>query len=84
MKTEDRYFRFVRWSEEDSLYVGYCPDLFFGGVCHSKDEGEAYQILVGLVRAEIEDLTTAGRKLPPPMTRPMRELEPAEAEAVAA
>ena len=28
MKTEDRYLKFVRWSEEDALYVGYCPDLF--------------------------------------------------------
>ncbi len=84
MKTEDRYFRFVRWSEEDNLYVGYCPDLFFGGVCHSKDEGEAYRILVELVQEEVGDLTAAGRKLPPPMTRPMRELEPAVDEALAA
>ena len=40
MKTEDRYLKFVRWSKEDSLYVGYCPDLFYGGVCHSKNEAK--------------------------------------------
>ena len=84
MKTEDRYLKFVRWGEEDSLYVGYCPDLFFGGVCHSKDEGEAYRILVELVREEVADLTEAGKRLPAPITRPMRELEPVEAEIVAA
>ena len=39
MKTEDAYLKFVRWSEEDGLYIGFCPDLFpFGGVCHSADE----------------------------------------------
>ena len=26
MKPQDRYLMFVRWSEEDRLYVGYCPD----------------------------------------------------------
>ena len=81
MKTEDRYLKYVRWSEEDSLYVGYCPDLFFGGVCHSKNDEEAYQILAELVREEVVDIVKAGKTLPPPMTRPMRELEPAEAVA---
>ena len=87
MKTEDQYFKFVRWSEEDNLYVGYCPDLFpWGGVCHSKNEGKAYRILAELVREEVADLTQAGKKLPPPLTRPMRELELARApaEAIAA
>ena len=84
MKTEDRYLRFVRWHEEDSLYVGYCPDLFFGGVCHSKNEAETYQILVELVREEVADLVKVGKRLPAPITRPMRELEPVEAVVAAA
>ena len=85
MKAEDRYLKFVRWSEEDKLYVGYCPDLFpWGGVCHSKDEGKAYKILAGLVREEVADLEKAGRTLPAPATRPMRELTIASLEAVAA
>ena len=33
MKTEDRYLKFVRWSEADGFYVGYCPDLFLGAAC---------------------------------------------------
>ena len=36
------YLKFVQWSEEDRLYVGYCPDLFVGGVCHGKDENKVY------------------------------------------
>ena len=85
MKAEDRYLKFVRWSEEDGLYVGYCPDLFpWGGVCHSKDEGKAYRILAGLVREEVEDLTKAGKTLPTPTTRPMRELAIASLEGAAA
>jgi predicted RNase H-like HicB family nuclease len=74
MKIEDRYLKFVRWSDEDGVYVGYCPDLFpWGGVCHGADEEQTYQQLGELVREEIEQLTAAGRELPAPATRPMRE-----------
>ena len=74
MKSEDHYLKFVRWSDEDGFYVGYCPDLFpWGGVCHSVSEEEAYATLCGLVREEIEELQAEGRELPPPQTRPMRE-----------
>jgi hypothetical protein len=77
MKAEDRYLRFVRWSEPDSLYVGYCPDLFpWGGVCHANSEEEAYRELCSLVRDELEELRGAGKELPPPNTRPMREAVP--------
>jgi predicted RNase H-like HicB family nuclease len=40
MKPEDRYHRFVHWSDEDQCYIGYCPDLYFGGVCHGELEEE--------------------------------------------
>ena len=74
MKVEDRYLKFVRWSDEDGAYIGYCPDLFpWGGVCHDPDEQRAYRQLGELVREEIEQLTAAGRDLPVPATRPMRE-----------
>ena len=74
MKTEDRYLKFVRWSEEDALYVGYCPDLFpWGGVCHAATEEDAYRQLGELVREEIADLVREGQPLPEPATRPMRE-----------
>lgn len=74
MKTEDQYLRFVRFSEEDGFYVGYCPDLFpFGGVCHGETEEATYGQLCLLVREEIQDLRAAGKQLPPASTRPMRD-----------
>ncbi len=43
MKPEDQYLKFVRWEEEDQVYIGYCPDLFpWGGVCHAASEEAAY------------------------------------------
>ena len=60
MKPQHRYLRFVRWEDADSLYVGYCPDLFpWGGVCHANSEEEAYRQLRALVGEEVEDLQRA-------------------------
>ena len=74
MKIEDRYLKFVRWSDEDKAYVGYCPDLFpWGGVCHGDEEEQTYRELRELVAEEIKQLTASGKELPPPITRPMRE-----------
>lgn len=76
MKPHDQYLKFVRWEEEDGLYVGYCPDLFpYGGVCHGQTEEEAYRQLCALVQEEVEDLKRQAKELPPARTRPMRELE---------
>ena len=78
MKAEDTYLKFVRWSEEDKLYVGYCPDLFpYGGVCDAQTEETAYNTLCQLVREELEDLQKEGKTLPTPSTRPMRDAVPA-------
>ena len=77
MKSEDQYLKFARWSDEDNLYVGFCPDLFpWGGVCHGKTEEEAYARLCSLVREEVEQLRHDGKSLPAPGTRPMREAVP--------
>jgi hypothetical protein len=74
MKNEDQYLKFVRWNEEDGLYVGYCPDLFpWGGVCHGANEEDTYHQLCILVREEVKQLSDAGKGLPAPGTRPMRE-----------
>jgi hypothetical protein len=74
MNASDRYLKFVQWNEQDSLYVGYCPDLFpWGGVCHDVTEEETYHQLTELVREEVEELARAGKSLPAPATRPMRE-----------
>jgi predicted RNase H-like HicB family nuclease len=78
MKAEDRYLKFIRWEEEDRLYVGYCPDLFpWGGVCDGATEEEAYKKLCILVGEEVEELVQAGKPLPPSSTRPMRDAIPA-------
>ena len=78
MKAEDKYLKFVKWSDEDNAYVGYCPDLFpFGGVCHAATEEEAFHQLVQLVREEVEELQRDKKPLPTPSTRPMREAVPA-------
>ena len=76
MKTEDRYLKFVRWSEADGFYVGYCPDLFpWRGVCHGADErADSTSSCHELVREEVAQLVAAGKDLPAPTTRPMREL----------
>ena len=74
MRVEDQYLKFVRWSDEDGHYVGYCPDLFpWGGVCHGSDEERTYGELRQLIQQEVQQLAAAGKELPPAVTRPMRE-----------
>jgi hypothetical protein len=43
------HLKFVQWSNKDKVYIGYCPDLFIGGVCHGKDECKVYATLCRLV-----------------------------------
>ena len=74
MKTEDLYHKFVQWSEEDGLYVGYCPDLFpAGGVCHGKTSLAAYKALCEIVADTVATAAAEGLTLPPCRTRPMTE-----------
>ena len=71
MNAESKYLEYVRWSAEDRLYVGFCPDLFpWGGVCHGRTEEEAYHRLCELVREEVAALRQAGRGLPAPAPAP--------------
>ncbi|MCO5052512.1 MAG: pilus assembly protein HicB [Verrucomicrobiae bacterium] len=78
MKAQDQYLKFVRWEEDDGLYVGYCPDLFpWGGVCHGATEEATYHELCTLVTNEVEQLQVEGKELPAATTRPMREAVPA-------
>jgi hypothetical protein len=75
MKAEDQYLKFVRWSDEDRHYIGYCPDLFpWGGVCHGANEDDTYRQLREVIHEEIQQLEAAGKELPAPATRPMREV----------
>jgi predicted RNase H-like HicB family nuclease len=76
MKTQDRYLSFVRWSEEDQAYIGYCPDLFpAGGVCHGKTPVEAFTSLYEIVEDTVATAEAQNLPLPAPQTRPMREVE---------
>ena len=78
MKTQDQYLQFVRWSEEDNLYVGFCPDLFpAGGVCHGATSVEAFIRLSEIVEDMVNTAQAQGLPLPPPSTRPMRDAVPA-------
>jgi predicted RNase H-like HicB family nuclease len=76
MKTQDRYLTFIRWSDEDGAYVGYCPDLFpAGGVCHGPTPTEAFAKLWEIVEDTVITAEQQGLPLPEPQTRPMREVE---------
>jgi len=75
MKAEDRYHRFVRWSEEDQLYVGYCPDLYFGGVCHGPNDEQVYAELCGIIRDEVAHRLSRGETLPSVSVRVTRDVE---------
>lgn len=78
MKTQDQYLQFVRWSEADQAYVGYCPDLFpAGGVCHGTTAVEAYARLSEIVEDTVTTAQEQGLELPPASTRPMRDAVPA-------
>jgi predicted RNase H-like HicB family nuclease len=78
MKTQDQYLQFVRWSQQDQAYVGYCPDLFpAGGVCHGATPVEAFTRLSEIVEDTILTALSQHLPLPPARTRPMREVEEA-------
>lgn len=78
MKTQDRYLTFIRWSEEDQAYIGYCPDLFpAGGVCHGTTAVDAFAKLYEIVDDTVTVAESNQMALPPALTRPMREIEAA-------
>ncbi len=58
---------FVQWSEEDRLYVGYCPDLFPAGrVCHGSTSLTAYGRLCEIVEDTVRTAVEEGIALPTP------------------
>ncbi len=58
------YLKFVQWSEPDQLFVGYCPDLFIGGVCHGSAEQKVYRELSKLVAEVVAERLRAKLSLP--------------------
>jgi hypothetical protein len=63
------YLKFVRWSDVERLFVGFCPDLFIGGVCHGANEQKVYRELTRLVAAEIAERTHTRLALPKKMAQ---------------
>lgn len=77
MKISNTYLKYVRWSDEDNLYIGYCPDLFpSGGVCHSSDEEDCYHQLCVIVEDVVDTLVQTKSPLPEALIRPMSEVFP--------
>ena len=58
------YSKFVQWSDADQRFIGYCPDLFIGGICHGSDEQKVYRELTKLVAEEIVETQHSKRPLP--------------------
>ncbi len=75
IKAADRYHHFVRWSEEDQLYIGYCPDLYVGGVCHGVNDEQVYAELCRILRDEVAHRQEQGEALPTPTVRVTRDVE---------
>ena len=72
MKQQDRYHKWVEWSEEDQAYIGRCPDLITG--IHGSDPVTVFEELCQTIDEVIEHFETEGRLLPPARTRPMMEV----------
>ncbi len=72
MKKTDIYHRWVAWSEPDDCYVGFCPDLFGGGV-HGEDPIDVARELQVAIDEWEEIFQQDSKDLPPVRTRPMLE-----------
>ncbi len=65
MKPRIACLKFVQWSEADGVFIGYCPDLFIGGVCHGKNEARVYAELSHPVEDDLKARRRAGKSIPP-------------------
>ena len=44
----------IEWSDEDDVFIGYCPQFFpYGAVCHAHMEAKAVAKLAAIVRDEL-------------------------------
>jgi predicted RNase H-like HicB family nuclease len=67
MSGRDRYTPLVEWSDEDTCFIGSCPELFYGG-CHGKDAKAVFAELCDLVEEIIHLYLRDGSGLPSPMS----------------
>ncbi len=63
MRESDRYLKIVEWSDEDQIYIGRCPGMFFGG-CHGDNEKEVYAELCEIVDEWVAIYKEDGKPLP--------------------
>ncbi len=63
MKKSDLYKKIVVWSEEDSCFIGTCPELMDGGV-HGQDALKVFKELCVAVDEVIEIYEEDGTPLP--------------------
>ena len=61
----DVYEKIVVWSEEDQIFIGTCPELFYGGV-HGDDAVKVFKELCEVVDEWIEIFKEDGKPLPEP------------------
>lgn len=55
-KTEvPKYTLLVEWSDEDQIFVGRCPELFYGGV-HGPERQAVYEELREVVDGVLEGI----------------------------
>lgn len=64
MNAAARYVKIVEWSDEDQVFVGSCPGLFYGG-CHGDDEKAVFAELCELVEEMVRLYEAEKRPLPP-------------------
>jgi predicted RNase H-like HicB family nuclease len=62
-----KYVKIVEWSDEDSCFVGSCPELFYGG-CHGQDERAVFDELCRIVEEAIALYHEDGQEFPPPLS----------------
>jgi predicted RNase H-like HicB family nuclease len=67
MSNGDRYVKLVEWSDEDTCFIGGCPELVLGG-CHGTDAKAVFAELCDIVDDAIELYEREGRPLPEPMS----------------
>lgn len=68
MKRGDEYLKWVEWSDEGQIYIGWCPDLFFGG-CHGDNPVQVCAELCEIAAETVLGLEADGKTLPPVKTR---------------
>jgi predicted RNase H-like HicB family nuclease len=67
MTKGDRYVKLIEWSDDDSCFIGSCPELFFGG-CHGPDAKAVFAELCEIVDETIALYEQDAKSLPAAMS----------------